>query len=120
MVVGDGDLPPAGRCVAGHRDVAAEADQHPAVDDRGDPGRGPVGGERLGGGAQVETDTGRDEQLTGVGVVPQPPGAGRGLVGIRRGQVDRARPSQDLDRTPPMSRSYPRAITAAATVGSTR
>jgi hypothetical protein len=56
--VGDPDLPAAGRRLAGGGEVAAEADQHAAAGGLGRAGGGAVGGQRLGGRAQVEQDPG--------------------------------------------------------------
>jgi hypothetical protein len=50
----DPDPPAAVRGRPRHGDVPAEAGQHPAAKRGGDPGGRPVGGPRLGGGAQVE------------------------------------------------------------------
>ncbi len=90
MVVGDRDPPATLGCLTSDRDVATKADQHSAVGDRGDPGGRPVGGQGLGGGPQIETDTRWDQQLGGGRVVLQPPGTGsRPLVVLRR-EFDRA------------------------------
>jgi hypothetical protein len=56
QIIEDPDPPAASGRLPGHPDVPAEVDQHAAAHGGGDPGRGPVGRQRLGGRAQVEHD----------------------------------------------------------------
>ena len=57
VIVGDPDPPAVRRRLAGHRDVAAEADQDAAAEPVGDLLRAPVGGPRLGCRAEVDLHT---------------------------------------------------------------
>ena len=75
------DPPAARRGLAAHRDVAAQADQHPAAEHGGDAGGRPVGRPGLGGGTQVEPDPGRDPEQQRPLVELHLPPAGNGPDG---------------------------------------
>ena len=76
VVVGDPNGPSARRRWSGHRDVAAQADQHARSRGLGrGPGR-PIGAQRLGGGAQVELDPLGDPHGRGRAVGPHQSPAG--------------------------------------------
>ena len=118
MVVGDPHAPAVGGRRAGDGDVAAEADEHAAArPPRWARSRGAVGGQRLGGRAEVEADAASEPDRPGARGRPDRPPAGDRANATP--SAPRRRPRRG--RAPPRrSRGRSRARSAPApTVGST-
>src|SRR5258708_4580943 len=79
--------PAAGRRLAREGDVTAQVDQYPAAGGGRGPGRGPVGGQRLGGRAEIQQNARGEPDGLPLGVeLHQPPARrGRGRPGPRAG-----------------------------------
>ncbi len=108
-VVGDPHPPAAVGRVTSHPEVAAQVDQDAAAHRGLDGGRGPVGGQRLGRGPQVEHDPGGDGDLAPVRVECDPAPAARGQRRLAQGACMLAGPREVLvvaepDQRPPAGR----------------
>ena len=73
---GDARWPNRPRDGSGNGHVAAQVHQHATAERLGDPVGGPVGGEGLGGGPEVDVDADRDGDGPAARVEPDPPPAG--------------------------------------------
>ena len=112
VVVGHPHRPSSARRLTAQRDVPAEADEGPGAGRLVDGAGGPVGGERLRGGPEVDPDTPGDRDGA----------ARRGPAADRAPSRHRGDPHADpgaAAATIEKSRSYPSSSIARPTVGST-